>query len=350
MRFVDEAIIQVSAGAGGNGCMSFRREKYVPAGGPDGGDGGHGGSIYLKADPDLNTLIDFRYQREFKAEKGQYGMGAQCYGKKGQDLFLKVPVGTTVFDEETGEMLGDLVSPEATLRVVAGGRGGLGNIHFKSSTNRAPRKITPGQAGEVRQLRLELKLLADVGLLGEPNAGKSTLIRSVSDAKPKVADYPFTTLYPNLGVVKVRDYQSFLIADIPGLLEGAAEGVGLGTRFLKHLSRTSLLLHLVDIAPMDDSDPAESVKKLEQELKKFSESLFQRERWLVLNKTDLMLEEEVQARQADIVSRLNWKGPVFSISALDRKGLDPLCLQLMARIETMKKEAPPPEPDLPSSW
>jgi len=337
MRFVDEAIIQVDAGNGGNGCISFRREKFIPYGGPDGGDGGKGGSIYMVADPDANTLVDYRYTRKFRAARGQSGMGANCSGKGGDDVVLKVPVGTTVVDESTGEVLGDLVEAGQRLLVAAGGRGGLGNIHFKSSTNRAPRKSTPGQPGDSRQLKLELKVLADVGLLGLPNAGKSTFIRAVSAAKPKVADYPFTTLVPNLGVVDIDRHRSFVMADIPGLIEGASEGAGLGIRFLKHLARTRYLLHLVDVAPIDESDPVENVRIIANELQKFSPTLAQLPRWLVLNKVDQVLPEECEALCADIVSRLEWTGPVFQTSGLTGEGAMQVCYRLMEAIEEQRR-------------
>ena len=340
MRFVDEAIIQVEAGSGGNGCASFRREKFIPFGGPDGGDGGRGGSILIEAAPDANTLVDYRYTRKFRAERGKGGRGANCSGKSGADVILKVPVGTTIVDEDTNEVLGDLVEPNQQLLVAKGGYGGLGNIHFKSSTNRSPQKTTSGHAGEVRQLRLELKVLADVGLLGLPNAGKSTFIRAVSAAKPKVADYPFTTLVPNLGVVDVDRHRSFVMADIPGLIAGASEGAGLGIRFLKHLARTRFLLHLVDIAPMDGTDPVESVKAIALELQKFSPALAALPRWLVINKTDLLAPEEAE----DIIQRLNWQAPVFKTSGLTRDGSMQVCYKLMDAIEEQRAlEAENPE-------
>jgi GTPase len=333
MRFVDEAYIDVTAGKGGSGCLSFRREKFIPCGGPDGGDGGHGGSIWLEADPNLNTLVDYRFKRRFEAEKGQYGMGSQCFGKSGKDLILKVPVGTRVYDYNTQEEIGDLVKPYERLLVAQGGKGGLGNVHFKSSRNRTPRKITLGCLGETRRLGLELSVLADVGLLGEPNAGKSSFIRCVSAAQPKVADYPFTTIHPHLGVVKVNQHQSFVVADIPGLVEGAAEGVGLGIQFLKHLSRTSLLLHVVDIAPLDASDPVASILKIHGEIRKYSDELAQRPRWLVLNKIDLIEPEVAQDIKKDLVKRLSWTDPVFCISAATREGIEDLCQALMRHIE-----------------
>jgi GTP-binding protein len=338
MKFVDEANIRVEAGAGGNGCVSFRREKYIPFGGPDGGDGGDGGSVYFIAKPGLNTLVDFRYSRLFRAQRGQHGMGKGRTGKSGDDLYIDVPLGTEVYDANTNERIGDLVTAEQTLLVAKGGRHGLGNIHFKSSTNRAPRQNTPGELGEVRDLHLELKVLADVGLLGLPNAGKSTFIRAVSAARPKVADYPFTTLYPNLGVVRLEHHRSFVIADIPGVIEGAAEGAGLGIQFLKHLSRTLLLLHLVDVAPLaDDHDPVADIRAIEKELKKFSADLAQRERWLVLNKVDLLPADQRQQRCAEIASALNWQGPVFAISALTGDGTEVLVGQVMEYIERVKE-------------
>lgn len=337
MRFVDEAIIQVEAGHGGNGCVSFRREKFIPFGGPDGGDGGRGGSIWIEADPDANTLVDYRYTRKFRADRGQGGRGANCSGKSGADVVLKVPVGTTIVDEDTNEVLGDLVEAGQKLLVAKGGRGGLGNIHFKSSTNRSPQKATSGFAGEARQLRLELKVLADVGLLGLPNAGKSTFIRAVSAAKPKVADYPFTTLVPNLGVVDVDRHRSFVMADIPGLIEGAAEGAGLGIRFLKHLARTRFLLHLVDIAPIDGSDPVENIKAISLELEKFSPALAKLPRWLVLNKIDLALPEEVELIEQDIIERLAWQSQVFKTSGLTRDGAMQVCYKLMEAIEQQRQ-------------
>ncbi len=345
MKFVDEVSIRVEAGKGGNGCVSFRREKYIPFGGPDGGDGGDGGSVYLVGDVNLNTLIDFRFERRFKAENGRPGQGRQCTGKGGADLTIRVPVGTIVRDQETGEQLGDIVKPGQRLLVAQGGRHGLGNTHFKSSTNRAPRRATPGTPGEERDLHLELKLLADVGLLGMPNAGKSTLISAVSAARPKVADYPFTTLYPNLGVVSIDPHRSFVIADIPGLIEGAAEGAGLGIRFLKHLARTELLLHLVDVAPLDESDPVEAVRAIEKELEKFSPELAVRERWLVVNKMDLIAEEERQARIDDLVARLGWQGPVFGLSAATREGTWPLMQRIMSHIESKREEESPRSED-----
>lgn len=329
MRFVDEVSITVKAGDGGNGCMSFRREKFIPKGGPDGGDGGDGGSIYLEADNNLNTLVDYRYTRRFNAKRGENGRGSDCTGAKGEDMVLRVPVGTTVVDAGTQEVIGDLTEHGQRLLVAQGGFHGLGNTRYKSSTNRAPRQTSQGSLGELRDLKLELKVLADVGLLGLPNAGKSTFIRAVSAAKPKVADYPFTTMVPNLGVVDVGRLRSFVIADIPGVIEGAAEGAGLGTRFLKHLSRTRLLLHIVDMLPLDQSDPVEAVEVITHELGKFSPALTLRERWLVLNKCDQLLEDEQQAVLDDMVERLEWDGPVFVISASERQGTDELAKAVM---------------------
>jgi GTP-binding protein len=344
MRFVDEAVIKVEAGAGGNGCMSFRREKFIPYGGPDGGDGGHGGSIVIEADPNANTLVDYRYTRQFRADRGQNGMGANCTGRSGDDVVLRVPVGTTIIDENTDEVLGDLVEPYERLLVVKGGRGGMGNINFKSSTNRSPRKTTSGQPGEFRQLRFELKVLADVGLLGLPNAGKSTFIRAVSAAKPKVADYPFTTLVPNLGVVDVDRHRSFVMADIPGLIEGASEGAGLGIRFLKHLARTRFLLHLVDVAPWDNSDPVANVQAIARELEKFSPTLASLPRWLVLNKMDLVPADMADELCNDIITRLGWTGPVFRTSGLTGDNAKSVCYRLMDAIEEQRElEAENPE-------
>jgi GTP-binding protein len=338
MKFVDEATIIVEAGKGGHGCLSFRREKYVPKGGPDGGDGGDGGSVYLEADSALNTLIDYRFQRKYKAQNGEPGAGRNCTGTKGEDLVLPVPVGTTVVDMDTHEVLGDLTKEGQRLKVAQGGFHGLGNTRFKSSVNRAPRQTSKGSEGEARNLRLELKVLADVGLLGLPNAGKSTFIRSVSAARPKVADYPFTTLVPNLGVVSVQAHQSFVIADIPGLIEGAAEGAGLGIRFLKHLVRTRLLLHLVDVAPYDGSSPADAVRAIAHELEKFSETLASRPRWLVLNKVDMVAEEDREAHCQAIVDELGWEGPVFRISALSGEGTKPLVQAVMRWIEEQAEQ------------
>ncbi|MBF0470426.1 MAG: GTPase ObgE [Gammaproteobacteria bacterium] len=333
MKFVDEAIIEVTAGKGGNGCVSFRREKYIPFGGPDGGDGGDGGSVFVVADPGLNTLVDLRFKRHFRATSGQGGMGKNRTGKGGEDLDLMLPVGTAIYDADTGEQLGDLTQIGARIKVAQGGFHGLGNTRYKSSTNRAPRQSSPGSAGEQRTLRLELKVLADVGLLGLPNAGKSTLIRAVSSARPKVADYPFTTLCPDLGVVSAAAHRSFVIADIPGLIEGAAEGAGLGIRFLKHLSRTGLLLHLVDMMPPDGVDPVAAVRVIEKEIGKYGEELAQKRRWLVLNKLDLLPEEERQSAVERMIQALAWDGPIYAISALNGDGCQPLMQQIMDAID-----------------
>ena len=336
MKFVDEATIEVTAGKGGNGCVSFRREKFVPRGGPDGGDGGDGGSVYMEGDDALNTMIDYRYTRRFRAESGEAGRGRNCSGKSGNDLVLPVPLGTTVLDEASGEILGDIRKAGERLLVAQGGFHGLGNTRYKSSINRAPRQNSPGTEGESRQLKLELKVLADVGLLGLPNAGKSTLIRAVSAATPKVADYPFTTLIPNLGVVKVDAYRSFVVADIPGLIEGASEGAGLGIRFLKHLTRNRVLLHLVDVAPLDGGDPAEAACAVIRELEAFSPTLAQRPRWLVLNKTDLMDEATLSQSRDRIVEAIGWSGPVYSVSAVAGRGTERLCGDLMTFLEAQQ--------------
>lgn len=343
MKLVDEAEIQVIAGDGGNGCVGFRREKFIPLGGPDGGDGGDGGSVWLVADENLNTLVDFRHQKHFRAKRGENGMGRQMYGKAGDDLTITVPVGTVVMNVETDEVIGDLTRHGDRLLVAKGGKGGLGNMHFKSSVNRSPRKALPGLPGEERTLKLELKLLADVGLLGFPNAGKSTFIRAVSAATPKVADYPFTTLYPNLGVVSVEAHRSFVIADIPGLIEGAAEGAGLGTQFLKHLQRTRLLLHLVDIAPMEGGvegvTPAEQVRAIERELEKHDPELLRKPRWLVLNKADLLLEEEQRAAAQEIIDELGWKDRWYLVSAIGRDNTWPIMLDVMGFFDQLKEAA-----------
>ena len=338
MKFVDEATIKVHAGKGGNGCLSFRREKYIPHGGPDGGDGGDGGSVFLLAKEGLNTLIDFRYTRNFKAQNGQQGTSAECTGKGGDDLVLEVPIGTTVIDMETGDVLGDLTQIDQRLKVAQGGFHGLGNTRYKSSTNRAPRQTSPGKEGDVRELKLELKVLADVGLLGLPNAGKSTLIRSVSAARPKVADYPFTTLIPNLGVVGMSGDRSFVVADIPGLIEGASEGAGLGIRFLKHLTRTRLLLHLVDMMPYDGSTPEHNARVIEKELKTFSSTLSDQDRWLVLNKVDLIPEDEVEEACQKVVTALSWEGPVFYVSGLASVGTKSLCAKIMDYIDEKRQQ------------
>jgi GTP-binding protein len=334
MKFVDEAEIRVEAGDGGNGVIGFRREKYIPKGGPDGGDGGDGGSVYLEGDENLNTLIDFQFERFHRAQRGTNGQGANCTGRGGEDLILPVPVGTRATDQDTGEFLGDLVKHGQRMKVAQGGFHGLGNARFKSSTNRAPWIKSNGTPGEIRNLSLELLLLADVGMLGMPNAGKSTFIRSVSAATPKVADYPFTTLIPNLGVVRLDSQASFVIADIPGLIEGAADGVGLGIQFLKHLQRTKLLLHIIDIYPMDSDDTAvESAQKILIELQKYDESLFDKPRWLVINKLDLLGKEEQQAICDEIINGLSWTGPVYQISAVNRQGVDQLCNDIMIHVE-----------------
>lgn len=334
MKFVDEVTIRVKAGDGGNGCVSFRREKYIEFGGPNGGDGGDGGDVYLVAEQNLNTLVDFRHERYYEAQRGENGMGNQMTGRRGEDREISVPVGTVVYDNETGELIGDLTSAGQKLLVAKGGWHGLGNLRYKSSTNRAPRQSKPGTPGELRTLRLELKLLADVGLLGLPNAGKSTLISAVSAARPKIADYPFTTLYPNLGVVRVGALQSFVMADIPGLIEGAAEGAGLGIQFLRHLSRTSLLLHVVDIAPMaEENEPVKAIHTIEAELEKYSDELAQYPRWLVLNKIDVLPVEEREKRCQEIVDALNWTAPVFRISAATGEGTQNLCFQIMQYLD-----------------
>ena len=334
MKFVDEAMVKVQAGHGGRGAVGFRREKFVPFGGPDGGDGGLGGSVWLRAQEGINTLVDYRIQRTFRAKNGQPGGGQDCTGRGGEDLFVPMPVGTVVIDDDTGETLGDLSKAGQTLLVAKGGKGGWGNQRYKSSINRTPRQNGPGLPGEARNLRVELRLLADIGLLGLPNAGKSTLIRAVSAARPKVADYPFTTLHPQLGVVSVGPYRSFVMADIPGLIEGAAEGAGLGIRFLKHLQRTRILLHLVDIAPPDpDEDPVAGARAIVGELKKFSPELSKKKRWLVLNKIDLLRGKELENRCADIVRRLRFRGPVFRISGATGEGTKELCQAVMKQLE-----------------
>ncbi len=325
MKFVDEAFIDLVAGDGGNGMASFRREKYIPEGGPDGGDGGKGGSIFAIADENINTLIDYRFARIHRAQKGENGRGADCYGKGGEDLYLKMPIGTVISNAETGHIMADLATHGAKAMIAKGGAGGLGNLHFKSSTNRAPRQKTPGEEGEKLRVQLELKVLADVGLLGYPNAGKSTLVRAVSAAKPKVADYPFTTLAPSLGVVRIGYGQSFVIADIPGLIEGASEGAGLGHQFLRHLQRTKLILHLVDIAPFDENaDPVKEAKALSSELKKYDAALYKKPRWLVFNKVDMLDKKEADARIKDALKRLRWTKPWFAISGLTSNGTQEL--------------------------
>ena len=348
MKFVDEAFIDVAAGDGGNGCSSFRREKFREFGGPDGGDGGRGGHVFALADPNLNTLVDFRYARRHEARRGQHGMGSDMFGAAGDDITLRMPVGTIISDADTGEVLHELLQPGQAVLVAKGGDGGFGNLHFKSSTNRAPRQKTPGWPGEKRSLKLELKVLADVGLLGMPNAGKSTFIAAVSNARPKIADYPFTTLYPNLGVVRVGPEQSFVVADIPGLIEGASEGAGLGHQFLRHLQRTRLLLHIVDIAPFDEGvDPVVQARAIVAELKKYDPSLHAKPRWLVLNKLDMVPPAEREARVREFVRRLRWKGPVFQISALTREGCEPLIQAVYQFVRAQQVADAPAEPPDP---
>lgn len=336
MKFVDEALIRVKAGKGGNGCLSFRREKYIPQGGPDGGDGGDGGSVYLRADESLSTLIDYQFKKYYEAGSGEPGHGGERTGRAGASVYLNVPVGTSVIDEDTQEIIGDLVTPGQELLVAKGGFHGLGNTRFKSSVNRAPRQTTKGSLGDERRLRLEMKLLADVGMMGLPNAGKSTFVSAVSAAKPKIADYPFTTLVPSLGVVKVEMDRSFVVADVPGLIEGAADGAGLGMRFLKHLTRTRLLLHIVDIYPVDQSDTADNVAIIEQELFQYSPTLAAREHWLVINKIDLIEPELREEMVADLLSELQWEGPVYCVSAATSEGVATLCADIMTMIETQK--------------
>ena len=343
MKFVDEAYIDISAGDGGNGCVSFRHEKYKEFGGPDGGDGGRGGHVFAVADVNLNTLVDYRYSRRHDAKRGQHGMGSDMFGCAGDDITLNMPVGTIISDADTGEVLFELLEPGEVITIAKGGDGGFGNLRFKSAINRAPRQKTPGYPGERRNLKLELKVLADVGLLGMPNAGKSTFITAVSNARPKIADYPFTTLHPNLGVVRVAPEQSFVVADIPGLIEGASEGAGLGHQFLRHLQRTRLLLHIVDIAPFDEGvDPVEQAKAIVGELKKYDAELYSKPRWLVLNKLDMVPEEERAARVKDFVKRFKWKGPVFEISALTREGCEPLIRKIFEHVhnQQLAEQAP----------
>ncbi len=339
MRFVDEAEIRVEAGDGGNGVATFRREKYVPMGGPDGGDGGDGGSVYLVAEGNVNTLADFRYHSVHRAQRGQNGMGRNCTGRKGDNCIVSVPPGTIVYEAETGERIGDLTNVGERLLVAKGGFHGLGNTRFKSSVNRAPQQFSKGSPGEHRVLKLELMVIADVGLLGMPNAGKSSLIRTVSSARPKVADYPFTTLHPNLGVVRVDDLRSFVIADIPGVIEGASEGAGLGLQFLKHLSRTRLLLHIVDVEPYESLEsPVEAAKKIIKEVEKWSDELAAKPRWLVLNKVDRLLAEVAEAHCRNIINELDWQGPVFTISALKKQGTQQLMFAIMDFLEQQKRE------------
>lgn len=343
MKFVDEATIDVAAGNGGAGCASFRREKFIPFGGPNGGDGGRGGSIYATSDVNLNTLIDYRYARRHAARNGEAGRGSDQYGAAGGDIVLRMPVGTILRDADTGETVAELLVPGEKLLICKGGDGGFGNLHFKTATNRAPRQKTPGWPGEQKKLKMELRVLADVGLLGMPNAGKSTLIAAISNARPKIADYPFTTLHPNLGVVRVGPEQSFVVADIPGLIEGAAEGAGLGHQFLRHLQRTRLLLHLIDLAPFDDSvDPVAQAKAIVEELKKYDSALHAKPRWLVLNKVDMLGADERASRVKDFVKRLRSKRPVFEVSALTREGLEPLLKAIYKHVAASKVALPPP--------
>ena len=337
MKFVDEAYIDIAAGDGGNGCVSFRHEKYKEFGGPNGGDGGRGGHVFAFADINLNTLVDYRYSRRHEAKRGQHGMGSDMFGAAGDDVTLKMPVGTIITDAETGEVLYELLVPGETIMITKGGDGGFGNMRFKSAINRAPRQKTPGWLGEKKELKLELKVLADVGLLGMPNAGKSTFIAAVSNARPKIADYPFTTLHPNLGVVRVGPEQSFVVADVPGLIEGASEGAGLGHLFLRHLQRTRLLLHVVDFAPFDENvDPVQQAKAIVAELKKYDPGLYNKPRWLVLNKLDMVPAEEREARVKDFIKRMRYKGPVFQISALTREGCEPLIKEIYKHIRAQQ--------------
>jgi GTP-binding protein len=342
MKFVDEAFIDIAAGDGGNGCVSFRHEKYKEFGGPNGGDGGRGGHVFAVADPSLNTLVDFRFARRHEAKRGQHGMGSDMFGAAGDDITLKMPVGTIITDAETGEVLYELLTPGEVITIAKGGDGGFGNMRFKSAINRAPRQKTPGWPGEKKSLKLELKVLADVGLLGMPNAGKSTLISAISNARPRIADYPFTTLHPNLGVVRVGPEQSFVVADLPGLIEGASEGAGLGHLFLRHLQRTRLLLHVVDIAPFDEADPVAQAKAIVGELKKYDAALYEKPRWLVLNKLDMVPGDERAARVKDFVKRLRFKGPVFEISALTREGCEPLVQAIYQHVKAQQVAEQPP--------
>ncbi|WP_295542411.1 Obg family GTPase CgtA [uncultured Pseudacidovorax sp.] len=343
MKFVDEAFIDIAAGDGGNGCVSFRHEKYKEFGGPDGGDGGRGGHVFAVADPNLNTLVDYRFSRRHEARRGQHGMGSDMFGAAGDDVTLRMPVGTIISDAETGEVVCELLVPGEPVTIAKGGDGGFGNLRFKSSINRAPRQKTPGWPGERKSLKLELKVLADVGLLGMPNAGKSTLISAVSNARPRIADYPFTTLHPNLGVVRLGPEQSFVIADLPGLIEGASEGAGLGHLFLRHLQRTRLLLHVIDVAPFDEGvDPVAQAKAIVGELKKYDQGLYDKPRWLVLNKLDMIPVEERAARVKDFVKRLRFKGPVFEISALTREGCEPLMQAIYQHVKAQQKAEQPP--------
>jgi len=347
MKFVDEAFIDIAAGDGGNGCVSFRHEKYKEFGGPNGGDGGRGGHVFALADSNLNTLVDFRFSRRHEARRGEHGMGSDMFGAAGDDIVLKMPVGTIISDAETGEVLYELLTPGEQIMIAKGGDGGFGNMRFKSAINRAPRQKTPGWPGERKSLKLELKVLADVGLLGMPNAGKSTLIAAISNARPKIADYPFTTLHPNLGVVRVGPEQSFVVADVPGLIEGAAEGAGLGHQFLRHLQRTRLLVHLVDLAPFDESvDPVAQAKAIVAELKKYDQALYDKPRWLVLNKVDMIDPDEREARVKDFVKRFKYKGPVFQISALTHEGCEQLAKSVFQHVHALQvAEQPAAQPD-----
>jgi len=343
MKFVDEAFIDIAAGDGGNGCVSFRHEKYKEFGGPNGGDGGRGGHVFAVADAALNTLVDFRFSRRHEAKRGEHGMGSDMFGAAADDIVLKMPVGTIITDAETGEVLYELLTPGEMIMIAKGGDGGFGNMRFKSAINRAPRQKTPGWPGEKKSLKLELKVLADVGLLGMPNAGKSTLISAISNARPKIADYPFTTLHPNLGVVRVGPEQSFVVADVPGLIEGASEGAGLGHQFLRHLQRTRLLLHMVDIAPFDEGvDPVAQAKAIVAELKKYDPALYNKPRWLVLNKLDMVPVEEREERVKDFVKRMRYKGPVFRISALTREGCEELTKSVFQHIQAQHRSEQPP--------
>jgi len=345
LKFVDEATIDIAAGNGGAGCVSFRREKFIPFGGPNGGDGGRGGSVFAVADRNLNTLIDYRYARRHEARNGESGRGSDQSGAAADDIVLRMPVGTIVKDLESGQVIAELLEPDQRVLLARGGDGGFGNLHFKSSTNRAPRQKTPGWPGEQKKLLLELRVLADVGLLGMPNAGKSTLIAAISNARPKIADYPFTTLHPNLGVVRVGPERSFVVADIPGLIEGAADGAGLGHQFLRHLQRTRLLLHIVDMAPFDDQvDPVAQARAIVKELRRYDRTLVDKPRWLVLNKMDMVPAGERDARTREFVRRLRWKGPVFQISALAREGLEPLVRAVYDHVAA-QKASPAPEVD-----
>ncbi len=344
MKFVDEATIDISAGDGGAGCVSFRREKFIPFGGPNGGDGGRGGSVWAVADRNINTLIDYRYARRHEAKNGEPGRGSDQFGAAGDDVVLRFPVGTIVSDAETGELIVELLEHDKKVLLAKGGDGGFGNLHYKTSTNRAPRQKTPGWPGEKKKLKLELRVLADVGLLGMPNAGKSTLIAAISNARPKIADYPFTTLHPNLGVVRVGPERSFVVADVPGLIEGASEGAGLGHQFLRHLQRTRLLLHVVDLAPFDEAvDPVKQARAIVAELKKYDPELHAKPRWLVLNKLDMVPEAEREARVKDFVRRFRWKGPVFAISALAREGLQPMIEKIHNHIAEQQRDKPLPD-------